>query len=226
MSCYTQCDCLVPVGVTKTNNRGLSEKELEVINRVLARGGGKNAELLVTLEWFSIADLDLHVLEPNDSIVGYKNKNSANGGILDVDANVGSHDDEIGEEVGLITDPVENISYTELSKMQNGMYSVCVNSFKPRLYSDHNYTNHFNIYIFVKKQKDTQFTKVAKLTSKVSLKTQTAWDDPPYGKDRSSWIKIVVFNKTDDNITLQSIDDTYVNVELLHGIDFINRSHV
>lgn len=206
MGCYTQCGCLIPVGATKIN--GFSKKEKEALDKVFSRGGNKNAQLLVTLEWFSYSDLDLIVVEPeNKSIVWYKNLKSVNNGELDVDANVGSK---------LILTPVENISYAFLDKMVNGKYTVYVNLFTNR--SNENTNNHFNIYIFFKKKTDTVFTKVAKLSSINSLDGEDNKND----NDIDTLTKIAVFNKTDDNITLESIEENTVKVELLYGIEFIN----
>lgn len=206
MSCYAQCGCLVPVGVTKIN--GLNKKEKEALDKVFSRGGNKNAQLLVTLEWFSYSDLDLNVVEPdNKSRVWYKIKKSINNGELDVDANAGSYN---------ILTPVENISYKVLDKMVNGKYTVYVNLFKNRVSSETN--NHFNIYIFFKKKGDTVFTKVAKLSSINSLdgKGNDTKDD-----DIDTLTKIATFIKTDDNIILESIEENTVNVELLYGIEYI-----
>lgn len=211
MGCYTQCGCLIPIGVTKIN--GLSKKEKEALDKVFSRGGNKNAQLLVTFEWFSYSDLDLHVVEPDDR-VWYRHKSSKNNGVLDVDANAGSSN--------YILNPVENISYEVLEKMTNGEYTVYVNLYNDRTYTDsrrpNNTHNHYNIYLFLKKKGDTAFTKVAKLSSINSLSDSNDEDD----WNILTLEKLIVFNKTDDNITLQSINETKVKVELLYGIEFIN----
>jgi len=58
----------------------------------------------VTLTWSTVADLDLHVLEPDGTEIYYGNKTANDGGTLDVDSNGGCQN--------LTTSPVENVYWS------------------------------------------------------------------------------------------------------------------
>lgn len=89
--------------------------------KVKAAGGNvTNALLRVSLAWFNYDDLDIHVREPNGTLINFVNK----AGKLDVDMNAGG---------GSSRTPVENVSWRTL---QDGPYKVIVNQYCQRETSD------------------------------------------------------------------------------------------
>jgi hypothetical protein len=92
--------------------------------RVKAAGGSTEGELRISLAWFNYDDLDLHVREPNGTVIYFNNKISRfSGGFLDVDMNAGE---------GTSRSSVENIIFKDRSRMQTGVYTVMVNNFCKR----------------------------------------------------------------------------------------------
>ena len=75
--------------------------------------------LQVSLSWDQLNDVDLHVIEPNGAEIYYGNRNSANGGQLDVDSNPACNIDGINNE---------NIFYedSEDVTIEYGEYEVLV----------------------------------------------------------------------------------------------------
>ncbi|MHA1302119.1 MAG: hypothetical protein ACTSPI_00255 [Candidatus Heimdallarchaeaceae archaeon] len=94
--------------------------------RVKRAGGNVNAFLRLSLSWFNIDDLDIHVVEPNRNHIYYGNKHSLTSGHLDVDMNV----------TNFVKDAVENIVWTRKDKMKKGTYGVKINNFSKRETSD------------------------------------------------------------------------------------------
>ena len=91
--------------------------------KVKAAGGNVEGFLRCSLHWFNYDDLDLHMKEPNNHIY-YGNKRSGyTGGYLDVDMNAGG---------GQSRDAVENVIYTDRSKLRPGRYQVYVHQFSRR----------------------------------------------------------------------------------------------
>lgn len=103
--------------------------------RVKAAGGNVDGELRVSLSWHNHDDLDLHVIEPNGISINFSSfkhpRKAPSSGVLDVDMNAGS---------GTSRNPVENIIWTEKSKMQNGNYKVIVHNFAQRERNDVGFT--------------------------------------------------------------------------------------
>lgn len=97
--------------------------------RVKAAGGSVEGVLCCRLAWNNTDDLDFHMQEPDFEIY-FRNKGrlSSNGGMLDVDANGGS---------GMMAEPIENIFYTNTTKMKEGDYKLFVNQWSKR--EDKNY---------------------------------------------------------------------------------------
>lgn len=95
--------------------------------KVKAAGGNVNGFLRCSLHWFNYDDLDLHVTEPGGSEIYFGHKNGYSGGVLDVDMNAGS---------GKTRDAVENIIWTDQSKLRAGRYEVRVHNFCKREHID------------------------------------------------------------------------------------------
>lgn len=94
--------------------------------RVKAAGGNVSGDLCCRLSWFNYDDLDLHMMEPDGYHIQFINKGRASpsGGTLDVDMNMGGGSSHRGTR-----EPVENIFYTDRSKMKEGNYSLFVNNY-------------------------------------------------------------------------------------------------
>lgn len=98
--------------------------------RVKAAGGRVDGELRVSLSWFNHDDLDLHVVEPNKTLICFSNRiSSTSKGQLDVDMNVSP----------TTRTPVENIIWSDKTKMLEGLYQVKVNNFTKRETNDTGY---------------------------------------------------------------------------------------
>ena len=91
--------------------------------KVKAAGGNVNGFLRCSLHWFNYDDLDLHVTEPGGSEIYFGHKNGYSGGVLDVDMNAGS---------SKTRDAVENIIWTDPSRIRTGSYRVRVHNFARR----------------------------------------------------------------------------------------------
>ena len=98
--------------------------------RVKTAGGNVEGVLRVSLSWFNIDDLDLHVYEPNGNLIYFGDKRSLSSGFLDIDMNAGGT---------FIRNAVENIAWTDQSKMLEGKYKVIVNNFSQRESADAGY---------------------------------------------------------------------------------------
>jgi hypothetical protein len=91
--------------------------------RVKRAGGCVDAVLRCSLSWFNTDDLDIHVKEPDGNHICFDAKSSfKTGGTLDIDMNVNN----------LVRDAVENIIWTNKSKMLEGTYEVFVNNYTKR----------------------------------------------------------------------------------------------
>lgn len=92
--------------------------------RVKAAGGNVSGKLRISLAWDNEDDLDLHLHEPNGNHLYYPSKRriTSTGATLDVDANGGD---------GLMTNPVENIYWTDDPKV-GGTYEIVVHQFQQR----------------------------------------------------------------------------------------------
>ena len=92
--------------------------------RVKQAGGNVTGDVRCSLSWFNYDDLDLHMLEPGNVEISFRNKRSFNtGGALDVDMNAG---------IGQSRSAVENICYPDRYKMREGIYTLFVNQFNRR----------------------------------------------------------------------------------------------
>lgn len=91
--------------------------------RVKRAGGSVDGVLRCSLSWFNKDDLDIHLIEPNGNQIYFGDKMSKTSGKLDVDMNAyGSHS----------RNAVENITYSNKSKMLEGSYKLVVHNFSLR----------------------------------------------------------------------------------------------
>lgn len=96
--------------------------------RVKAAGGKVDGYLRVSLSWFNLDDLDLHITEPSKNRICFSNKsNIYTTGQLDVDMNAGGMSSR---------NAVENIVWTDKNKILEGVYTVQVNNYNKRETND------------------------------------------------------------------------------------------
>lgn len=103
-----------------TYNGGAADS---IKQKVKAAGGNINGVLRCSLHWFNYDDLDIHVIEPNGNEIYFSSKKSTTSGQLDIDMNAGS---------GQSRDAVENIVWTDESKMGCGTYKLIVHNYCKR----------------------------------------------------------------------------------------------
>lgn len=96
--------------------------------KVKKAGGNVNGVLRCSLHWFNYDDLDIHVVEPHGAHIYYSDKYSNSSGMLDVDMNAGS----IRES----RDAVENIVWTDSNEMVEGVYTLYINNFYKKEWTD------------------------------------------------------------------------------------------
>lgn len=89
--------------------------------KVKVAGGNVNGVLRVSLAWHNQDDLDLHCIEPNGNEISFRDKHSTTTGFLDVD---------IIHPVN--RNAVENIAWTDVTRMKEGVYKVFVNNYNKR----------------------------------------------------------------------------------------------
>lgn len=118
--------CIYFEGMPSDNKPKISEnfasEEMpweDFVNR-LERENAKSGQVSVSLMWNNENDLDLHVIDPNNEEIYYRNKKSASGGELDVDMNA--------DPEKLTKTPVENIVWP-WNMAPKGKYKVFVNYF-------------------------------------------------------------------------------------------------
>lgn len=97
--------------------------------RVKKAGGNVTGEFCNRLAWFNYDDLDFHMEEPGNYEIMFSNRNETSpcGGRLDVDMNAGT---------GQTREAVENIFYTSMKKMREGVYTLKVHNFAMREHID------------------------------------------------------------------------------------------
>lgn len=93
--------------------------------RVKAAGGNVDGDLCCRLAWNNRDDLDFHMIEPSGYEIYFGNRRarSADGGMLDLDAN--------GAD-GQRSDPAENIYYANKRTMKKGTYKLYVHQYSQR----------------------------------------------------------------------------------------------
>jgi len=93
--------------------------DAEIARRVTAAGGRHDdVDVRVSLKWNTTDDLDLHVTAPSGEQIFHGNRNSRDGGVLDVDLNVG----------GGTRQPVENVRWAK-GHAPVGTYRVMVQNY-------------------------------------------------------------------------------------------------
>ena len=107
------CQC----GIVENEVDTLSQNEL--LDSLREQYDACNGDITVTLAWNSEDDLDLHLVEPDGTVVYYSHPRSPNGAELDIDMNAaGAHNNE---------NPIENICYRRTPPP--GKYKVLVHFF-------------------------------------------------------------------------------------------------
>jgi len=96
-----------------------TQKAIEDLKQRLEREGGLSSDVQISLIWNNYNDLDLHVVCPSGERIHGGNRESACGGILDVDANVRPETKK----------PVENVVWPE-GKAPGGTYKAYVHHYK------------------------------------------------------------------------------------------------
>lgn len=96
--------------------------------KVKKAGGNVNGVLRCSLHWFNYDDLDIHVVEPHGAHIYYSDKYSDSSGMLDVDMNAGGKRES--------RDAVENIVWMNLNKMIEGVYTLYINNFYKKEWTD------------------------------------------------------------------------------------------
>lgn len=126
-------------GFSWTYNGGLADSMVK--QRVIKAGGKVDGVMRVSLAWENHDDLDLHVYEPQvgrgENHIWYYNQGTPqpSSGMLDIDANRHS--------ARLVNNPVENIIWTDLSKMPTGVYTVTVMNYNKRSMDKKGFTVEF-----------------------------------------------------------------------------------
>lgn len=87
--------------------------------------------LQVSLTFDKATDLDLYLVEPDGEVIYYGNRNSSNGGILDLDSNPACSTDNVNNE---------NITYDDQATIEDGTYTVRVNNYADCVGQTVNYT--------------------------------------------------------------------------------------
>ncbi|QYC52556.1 hypothetical protein [Salmonella phage SSBI34] len=128
--------------------------------RVKAAGGSVTGELRVSLSWFNPDDLDLYLTEPNGNRVYFGNRFGSTGAELDVDMNAYGKSDAFN--------PVENITWSNMNRMVEGIYSVEVNNFNKRLRDREGFVVELDF-----RGNSTQFVYDKAVTEKRSVKVLT-----------------------------------------------------
>ena len=104
------------------NSRGETGAYRELEVNYLEAGTGK---LHISLSWDQENDVDLHVIEPNGEHIYYGNRQSTNGGELDLDSNPACYIDGIkNENIFYEDDPEVIVEYGEYEVLVD-LYAAC-----------------------------------------------------------------------------------------------------
>ncbi len=111
-----------PPAPTQTSSgqaSAVSSGSLSELNERLDREGAGSGDVQVSLIWYNINDLDLHIVCPSGERIYYRHSNSACGGELDVDMNAGGQ---------ISNKPVEN-AFWPAQAAPRGKYQVFVHHY-------------------------------------------------------------------------------------------------
>lgn len=163
-----------------TYNGSLTDSVKE---RIKKAGGNVSGVLRGSLSWFNYDDLDLHCIEPSGNRIHFGAKrNSRTTGRLDVDMNVSSNGSR---------EAVENITWTNLSKMQEGTYTFIVHNFTPRENIDVGFAVEVEyagqLYEFFYDKKATGYTEVVKFEFSKQNGIKILTSLPMKQKDQTVW---------------------------------------
>lgn len=103
----------------------------QIKEAVKSQGGRVDGVLRFSIMWaeddLDSSDLDAHCIEPNKNTIYYSSKRSRfSGGNLDIDITQPQRHKRSGREV------VENITFPDLSRMQDGVYKMIVHQYSER----------------------------------------------------------------------------------------------
>ena len=107
---------------------------LNSFNEALGQVGAGVGDITVSMIWDSHDDLDLHIINPDESHIYYSNK-TAGGGTLDVDANASSSN--------YMEPPIENIYYPTPA---SGHYKVYIRDYRDRTDSR---STHYKVKVII-----------------------------------------------------------------------------
>lgn len=163
-----------------------------VKERIKKAGGNVSGVLRGSLSWFNYDDLDLHCIEPSGNRIHFSSKmNPRTTGQLDVDMNIHANSSR---------EAVENITWTDLSKMEEGIYTFIVHNFTPRENIDVGFAVEVEyagqLYEFFYDKKATGYTEVVKFEFSKQTGIKILKSLPMKQKDQTVWgIKTNTFTK-------------------------------
>lgn len=160
--------------------------------RVKAEGGNVDGVLRFSIQWNEDGDnqndFDAHCKEPNGNLIYYPNKRKIHGssGVLDVDI--------IHPEDKIV---VENITWSDLSRMPEGIYLMMVNTYSDRggrsgFRAEIEFDGEVHSFDYANPTKSRETVEVAKVTyskasgfsiersldSSLSVSSKTLWNKP------------------------------------------------
>ena len=121
-------------GTTSEGRDDPHDISLNSFNEALGQVGAGVGDITVSMIWDSHDDLDLHIINPDESHIYYSNK-TAGGGTLDVDANASSSN--------YMEPPIENIYYPTPA---SGHYKVYIRDYRDRTDSR---STHYKVKVII-----------------------------------------------------------------------------
>ena len=161
---------------------------------VKSRGGGVDGALRFSIMWADgdgdNSDLDAHCIEPSGNRIFFSSKrNYQTGGVLDID---------IQRPQDYNKDVVENITFPDLNRMQDGVYKMMVHQYAARRSKGFKAEIEFNgeMFNYEYNQRVTGYVKVAEVTLKNGeftikhLLPSTSSSKEMYGLDTQEFHKV------------------------------------